>query len=274
MGAFLYFVPDAVGREKFLTGRATVFGGDAETVPRGVNAGPDGGPGTLIAVNPRAGKSAKAFIPDEQVWHRAPGRDWFFGWLKADPPSPEGLIRERPLPGHPVRLGDGKQWTIPVARFATGEIVLPKAMGLDESGTFGLRPLPEFSYLAAGAETFWQALTGGDELVQIEFEEFWPVVVEALRLNYRVGQEEASVLGLVTTTNIWEALRALIDWPTVEKFLKEQAAQKKTPETGGSSSSGSGVTDSPPATPPQSPTLNSTSTGDDAATDAKNAKNG
>jgi len=262
MGAFLYFLPEAMAKEKFLAERAPIFGPNCPVATRSVNAGPEGQPGTLIAPNPGPGRDGKAFLPTKQVWHRAPGASWFFGWLKDDPPSPEGLARESTLPGHLVCLGDGNPWQIPVARFATGEIVLPKALGLDAAGNFALRPLPEFSYLADGAEKFWQAWSGAakGEMVTIDFEKYWPIAVEALRLNYRVGAQEVSVLGLVTTPNLWDVLKALIDWPTVEKFLEEQEAQKKTSDDpGAGSSTGSGVTDSPGTTPPVSPTLNSTS---------------
>jgi glutaredoxin-related protein len=52
----------------------------------------------------------------------------------------------------------------------------------------------------------------------------------ALQLNYRLGFHEAVLLGLLTDGAIRQLLRALVDWPTVEKII---AAEKKTAGTPG-----------------------------------------
>jgi hypothetical protein len=67
------------------------------------------------------------------------------------------------------------------------------------------------------------------------------IALEAIALNYRVGKFEQSVLEIVDSRNVMDALRAIIDWPKVAAAID---AQKKTATAPTSNSSPPGGADS------------------------------
>jgi hypothetical protein len=179
-----------------------------------------------------------SFQPACQDWTEiVPGKLWL-GLDKFEPTRPEDLLRHsgrrevdgRPLPavaGHAVRLGDRRDWTVPVVRRpAFGHGVdgtgLPQVCGWDPEGKFTGQVRPEYAALwEASARLVPVFFDGGDEPLE------WLVAqaVEALAINYRVDRALASALGLLDSQN-WEAVAgAMVDIPT---FRALAARQKKT----------------------------------------------
>jgi len=262
VSGFLYYLPEKLPTDAFTERRSGVFGPSASLKRRSVDGGPDKETGAVVTLDRPGIKAPRCgYFPETQAWHKAPDAEWWLGVETDARPTPADLIRPEPLSSHAVLLEDAATWQIPIALYMNGEIALPRALGVGDDGKFSMRPLVRYSYLSEQATKFWQVWTQPEaDQVAINFEEVWPVAAEALRCNYFLGPEEVSLLGLVTTQNIWNILRALIDWPTVLRLQAElaEANQKKTsvgiPD---GSSSNSGVTDSPEAMSPPLPTSNS-----------------
>jgi len=151
-----------------------------------------------------------------------------------------------------VTLADGNEWLVPVARAFAQGVRLPAAMRLGPNGEILYEILPRYMGFAARVERFWaeffEALSaepaaagasGREPSGSITERELFDLAVEALGLNYLLGQWEVSHLGLLSTLALPIVLRAIIDVPTVERVMRERgaaAAQKKsTEECAGSS---------------------------------------
>lgn len=238
-----YFVPGWQGAT--LERLATIGLGHAFDRPPVVGIaprGPDGGQGVIL--------TAEEVRRAEWEWTRAPGRSWWVGtWGET---QPEGLARARQIAGHRVRLEDGHEWLVPVARsFAVGS-VLPQRLVLGEDGkTWEGRPLARFVAISARAARVARVLF--DELEEGEgplvvLGEGADIAVEALAINYRIGPVEAAALGLLSEPAVFEVCKALVDWPTIERVLREreEAATGRVPFDGADAgpSTADGVEDS------------------------------
>lgn len=269
MAGFLYYIPEGVKPDAFLRGRADVFGPKASAARRGVTKGPDEKPGTIIVLEGDH-KPAVRYIPDEQQWQQAPGREWWLGMVKAATPTPADLARAEQHPSHPVRLQDGNEWLIPAVTLweqhdgaPAWTNALPHQLRMRADGKTEAVPLPCHAWLIEQAERLWRALYAAqDGVATIDIDDEWRIAIEVLRMNYHVGPEEVSVLNLLTTANILGIFRAIVDLPgylEIMTALQEAEAKKVPAGAGDTSSTGSGETAKPPDTDQPSQTLNSTS---------------
>lgn len=221
MSGFLYYLPESKdgAARAWLKDR---FDAAAET--RVTEQGPDGQPGVCCCLDndrkPRLG-----YYPETQRWRRFPS--FWIGVETAAVPGPADLIRPSPFHGVDVPLGDGNRWRIPVAR------LLPRQLGLSESGELTLLPMTRFLWITEQAELVWQAVTSADRdgNVSLTVADEWRLANEVLALNYYAGPEEASTLGLFDTHNMSAVLLALVDWEAFRKTLADlaEADQKKSP---------------------------------------------
>ena len=241
----LYFLPNlAAVRAADLdaAGLGGVFRGCPFT-GRGTTAGPGGMPGQVVVAepeNPLARKPAIGYFPDKQTWQQAPARQslgdggWWIGWETASPPTPADLQRREAVGGYAVRLEDGNDWLVPVARRFPSGTMLPERLALGPAGEWVSAVIPRFAKFAEQAERVWvefQRQAGVPEAATAEplsVADEIDIAVEALGINYRIGRVEASVLGLLTTTNKTAILESLIDWPTLiavgEQLKKKEYA--------------------------------------------------
>lgn len=252
--SFIYFFPNPatplIGRAEFEAaglGYALPAAGGVESGP--VAAGPGGSPGLLAAVPPVNGPAVPlAYRPDAQRWRRGRTRwvegkelTWWVGCDTARPPGPAELERETVYPGNVVCLRDGNEWIIPRATAIAPErpSTLPRVLELAEDGDAVLtRVDPRFEALSLAAFGFWLDWSGqSEEKDRQTAAEQLDLAVAALQVNYRVGKVEAiGLLSLLSTTQLGEALRALVDADAVTEFLKKKVAS------------------APPAAPSASPT--------------------
>lgn len=228
--SFLYFVPG--------TSRAVPpqFAHAFETTPAIrdiVGAGPGGTAGKLFA----AGKYLTdadnfGFYASRQTWHKAGGGCWI-GYETDALPTPDQLKRAKTLAGHEMKLGDGRLWTIPVARrFEEGrwQSALPNQMVYDPdtntwqySGT-----VKTYQRLWDIAERWWDMLTDtpdedGTRNVDISTADGVAWATECLAVNYCVGPVECSVMQLWNDSNIGEVLSAVCDLPTLTAWAKKKS---------------------------------------------------
>ena len=94
--------------------------------------------------------------------------------------------------------------------------------------------MPQYEELAEKAQKLWtefadrqKTVTVGDKqevMVTFNIDDDFSIICEALGLGYRVGKYEVALLGLLTPTSTIEALKAMIDFPTILKLLEEDKA--------------------------------------------------
>ena len=240
--------------------------------PRGCARGPDGGQGIVLAHpdHPRLG-----YYANEQVWRKMAGsfdngcRPWV-GYQTDARPTPADLLRPDALVGHPVNLGDGNDWTVPIARrlIPTDDnsnllaaCMLPKAIDVDDDGNWVEGDIrPRYESLWQVATSWWnKAHTVDDDEVdddgvarlRFDLDDIYSGAVVALQANYRIGQTEVAMLGLLDEINVGQVLEALVDWPTAKAWLAELAeANSSKKNEGGRQSDGSSTEPGPSALTP------------------------
>jgi len=260
---FLYYLPAAMRTlpKDFVAARAGVFGAGAGVTFCHTEKGPDEGRGIVCApvLGGRSAPDRVGHYSGEQVWQRTP-RPWWIGFYESRRPMPETLARSEAYPGHKVTLQDGSEWLVPVGRLWNGADPFPKKLRLDpETGRWKETPLDRFARITERAgEVFadlmaaaWSEDEDGNPTVSFNVDT--DLAVEALGLNYHVGAEEISALGLLTSENVGYIAQAFVDFPTW-KILLDARNDAKKKATRPASGTGSGETDSCPATARPGPT--------------------
>lgn len=257
MPGFLYYLPSSKPAAAVTladvraAGVGYAFDGRCE--PRGVTGGPDGGNGVIV----NADGERLGYYPDRQQWRKTPAphhspltAHWpWVGWYLDEPlPGPEDLSRNEQLGGHVVKLGDGREWIVPVARGFTETddgigwyLALPATLELAESGEWTSGPVEErYQPLWAIAEAYWEhfssavrvaagkatAQSGGE--IAFDFQGLPDAAVVALQANYRIGRTEAALLGLFDDKQrkATAVMQALIDWPSWDEIVKKKLDQE------------------------------------------------
>lgn len=275
MSGFLYYIPEQQAQVTLEQLKAGGLEYAFETLPTasGVQGGPDGGSGVILAQEPFTPAHRIRYLPEQQTWRKLPrieacetceGREpcktrelcetcqpWV-GMYRDDPPGPQDLARREMLDGYLLELGDGRQWQIPVAREVcekdgrfVSESALPRRMELSQAGEFVPGdPLPQFASLSAAAaeyyDAFDRALKEDGGKIRFEFDD--QAAVTVLAANYRISRLEVVMLGLLTYGGPY-AVRILslaIDLPGLAEL------QKKTDSAG--SASGDGPSEGIPTT--------------------------
>jgi hypothetical protein len=260
MSGFLYYLPSRSQGLKPAEARAAGldYAIDDRLTAVDVVRGPDGGRGVLIA-NPNCISAAEcANRPDQQTWAKGP---IWIGMAAASRPGPASLARTRQLGGHVVRLLDGADWIVPIARGWVEEdgdahwyhalprrsVFIPPEDG--EPGTWqpggvveAFAPLWELANRwlqaeaeAAAAESHSAEGGAGSASVKasFDFSGAHEAAVEALAVNYRIGPTEASLLGLLSADVCREVLDALVDRPTLVAWLQKKTVLGQARENAG-----------------------------------------
>lgn len=234
MGRFLYFLPGLTGSldagriKQQCPGLRYALSGPS--VPaRGCSGGPNGGEGLLAAYGESGGLD---YQPATQTWCEMAGvaalagggRPWL-GFETASPPGPGDLLREvHCTENHPVTLGDGNSWGIPVVRRYPNGTALPQVIVLGKRGPEA-RIKREYEALYQLAVALAEDLYG-EPATLLDSGKLLCMASLALSVNYRLGPDEISALELLDTQNVQEIAKALIDTPRLMKLWGE--LQKKT----------------------------------------------
>lgn len=186
--------------------------------------GPGGRMGQLESVLP----GTLEFLEAGQTWTALPGQPGvWLGVIDGARIDPAHLARPTQRPGHWVKLGDGSEWLVPVARLRDGGCALPRRRALTPDGSIGWNVEAEFRGLTDFAGRVWDAHMGqaysGTEA------EIDAMCAAALGVNYALGLMECIVLGLFTDSSQRLIAEALIDWPTVEAILEELKKKQASP---------------------------------------------
>lgn len=284
MSHFLYFLADRTSKpsaeELAALGLAYAF--DAAVECREAHRGPDGHAGVVLSASDRG----LGFFPDRQTWRRMDRgtegqRDGenppvspslspsiYLGYSPAALPTPDELARPEPISGHWLKLDDGHHWLAPCARRweefedrLLWDYNFPRRLSYQAGRWAPGEVKPRYARLwelAVAYETAAQAAL--DEApeeasgVSFRFDEIDELAIGALQINYRVGPHELDVLGIYDVAARQQIIRALLDTPTWEQWLKKKLAAAA--RGGASSSSGPAPpsTAAAPVTPPLVPT--------------------
>lgn len=224
----LYWFPKTQGRYQ-AEAVAREHGLDVFTGPCALIAcatGPCGNAGQLA--KPGAKAAERLEYLDTQTWVNCGGGFWL-GWEGAAP-GPEDLARKEKVGGHTVRLADGRDWMVPLARVFPEGTLLPRVYTFGPNGEEVQDVMPRYVGLSRKAEALFERYSSGEGWEFSEDEGF-ALAAEALGVNYRITAYEARALGLFTTQNVRAVLHALYDGPTVEARIEAYLAEKKTPVT-------------------------------------------
>lgn len=248
MAGFLYYIEGAKADLKIEAlrslGLGYAFDTNGDFTASGVSRGPgDLGAGVVLTDMKRLGDRLIGLYPDKQTWRiipRAGDQKLMVGHYKDDRPMPADLQRAEILDGHFVRLEDGNDWLIPVARGVgeiDGELVpydkLPHTIGLGNDGSWSRDgAISKYGALWTLALRWWDELQRGltgdviedsaKVVVSMEFNDIADGAVEALTTNYRLHKAEVSMLGLFSDRSMYQVMHALVDMPTIEAFAKKK----------------------------------------------------
>ena len=139
--------------------------------------------------------------------------------------DPAIYLRDKVFPGHPVVMGGGKAWRVPVCRLHLNRPGLPQRMRFDESGGTVWDVDPAFEELDRFADRFFDLFACQNEESDLKTSDLDEAAIRAITLNYRVSKAEIVLLGLMTTEGRTLACQAMIDWPTT--MAEMDAADKK-----------------------------------------------
>jgi len=193
---------------------------------RQTSRGPSGGGGVIVGVT----SERLGFDQSAQTWRKLPGGKVWFGWWNDAPPGPEDLQRTEQLPGHLVKLRDGREWLVPLARAWSDSGYSPKipaAIDFDESGKLCRGKVePQYRDLEDAASSYADFFFDGGS---VDREQLLKWSCDALAVNYRISRYEALALGLFDDQFLaaQDVLRAAIDWPGLRAiFEKKEAGQQ------------------------------------------------
>lgn len=221
MPRFLYYLPLPGVNRQLLTERGLLdrFQGEGgrmlEYVVASCNHGPDGKMGCVFGL----GASHPAYDSKAQRWAQGPG---FWVGVEDAPPMPEDLVREVGIEGPEIRLADGNAWRVPrihrwdvdlsqhVPNLPKAIVPVPSAPGEYRCET---RVKAEYAKVDEIAR---RTFAGFVEERSVTIESMFADAVAILAVNYRLGMEEAGLLGLLDTETAQTILEAAIDLPTMQ----------------------------------------------------------
>lgn len=244
MAGFIYYFPGVNGVSDDVLkkhGVERVFDGSSVDRVPVLQRGPDGDAGVLAVMKPDHEQGVKAglqYKPHRQTWQEAPQGGYWIGYETDARPRPIDLQRKTMLSGHIVVLNDGESWLVPIARSFPIGMSLPVTLRVGKDGELIVGEVVK-QYVAFGdlAEAHWessvelamQAQSSTEDVVQgRSFDDIWPLAVEALSINYRIGSAEMSVLDCLTTENLSEVTDAVVDMPTIKASM--DAKKNELPE--------------------------------------------
>ena len=240
MAGFLYFLPNQAGVNEGILKRFKLDDRFdlAGLSCRQCDRGPGGMKGAVIGYDQ---KRTIGYYPDQQEWHEAPATDYWIGRWTDAPILPADLMRQETRPGHEVKLGDGHQWLVPVARlWPSGQSAFPEKLVLGAGDEWVREPYGPYVELCQNAERVWRRVMIDTGLIvseeidprekPLDDVEAVGIAIRALSVNYRIGRVEASELGLLTTTDegtIIAILEVFVGLPDLVAINKAMEIAKK-----------------------------------------------
>lgn len=258
MSGFLYFIPFKTGLQKKdieEAGLADVMY-NIDFIQRHAADGPSKTGGCVCVPKyidddsvPKVG-----YFPDRQDWAEANGGKYWIGTEIKKPVKPEDLRRGEFIDGYEMKLNDGNTWTIPIARIFDGGTSLDSEIILGPNGELVSEIIPRYVKFGNMAEKIWNILkkviiSESDDIPENQLSnlEIWKICIEALSINYIIGQWGVSKLRLLTKFNQTDILHFIVDYPKMKAVSDAQYEAHKKKRSAGtpiSSESKDGITTS------------------------------
>lgn len=181
------------------------------------------------------------YRPQAQRWDRvAPGV-----WIGIEPALaiPERFARPAQFAGYRRKLGDGREWVIPVANPWAPSCALPSHDVLRD-GEWVRQISDQYRALCAEAADLAErvrcaflARPGGAPAVDVPDGQLRDLLSRVLGLNYDLTIEEMSALRLFGPEVYWPAVAAFLDWDAMQANILAavEAARSGQPPFGGAS---------------------------------------
>jgi hypothetical protein len=255
MNGFLYFIPNvtAVGADRLEALGLSAIIGRHYSQSFCDSGGPGGAGGVMVRAGgvttpPRYRPAAQNWWPIAARGHRgtedtepdkaessklkAEGNGqppaYWIGLEKASPPGPADLVRDEPLPGPELTLGDGNGWIVPVIRLASGVPTLTMKAALRPDGEIGYSivdaELPLWE-LASRIFASFVASGTGEPASPMTRAQATEAAATVLAINYRLSAREAAALGLLNDRSVTAIMRAAVDFDAFVAMCR-QAAQE------------------------------------------------
>jgi hypothetical protein len=189
-----------------------------------VRPGPAGMMGTVLCW--RHASNRPGYRPECQAWQPAKpdktrGLSAGRFYLCLDETAPETLAREKAAcldGGIPVRLADGREWTLP------NGTRMPVRFALDDQGQVIRLPTRKVEKIYERTLWAYRSLeTYAREGTPVPCEEALAYLAEMLSINYRVNLEICLALGLFDESNFVRAMAYTTDLPKLQMIGAETA---------------------------------------------------
>lgn len=193
--------------------------------------GPDDGNGVLVSFSNRDYPEAmprKLLKASEHDWTPAkPDPDkglaakrFWLGKPKGQRVQPEHITRPKLYHSEAVKLADGQEWLMPIAR------QLPHAFRLDDEGRLARQVRPEMVDYFDASQRFYDMFVNldADKTMDTVFEGGWSFASRGLGMNYLVNRDILDWLSLVDDTCFFWLIGASFEMGR----MREIEAQKKT----------------------------------------------
>ena len=196
---------------------------------RPVTNGPGGQHGLIVSLS----DEYCGYYKDLQEWKQEIDTEYWVGMWRDKPPTPDTLARENQIAGHWLRLEDGHDWLLPLARHWSefdGEVkyerTLPArltrtATGEWRSGDVKIR----YRELWRLATELMAAIAEG---TVGQFTEYDNLVIECFQCNYRVSAIELDLLGVYDDHVRQRVPGILLDLENFNLLLKKKLATLDT----------------------------------------------
>lgn len=211
-------------------GYAFEKGGGFTVVELMPGKGPDGCSGFIVCRS----MFSPSYKPSEQQWFKHHDLDGvWFGWDQK--PTPSQLRRPDAIKGHNVKLLDGNQWEIPVARKLARQNVLPHAADLDEEGKWiqgqVLAKFFKLDFIASDLYDRWAKSKG--DTIDLPADPL-NMLSDIVSFNYFVGSRELAAMQVFQfdADFIWAALRLVIDLPGLDELVKKKVLDISSTQPG------------------------------------------
>lgn len=254
MPRFLYYVNNqrvTMTTPEFRDGLGlSHIAGEDDQVENRQCMGPEGN--GLIFARKSGGEGLLKYDAATQEWFKCDGGKWWLGAVNGQTPSPDDLQRPDAVGGHPIKLGDGQTWTVPVVT------ALPAAFGLRD-GQIDFIGMDRYEGLRGDADRVYQklmddaAVQAGDSpesVSSLTIGDGFEIACRALAINYRVSKWELACLKVLTNANIYDVMEAIVDMPAIKAAAAASGSKKNADpsDTPDDSDTNSGSRDSHPDT--------------------------
>lgn len=163
------------------------------------------------------------YAPEEQDWEQLSERLWI-GVDKNERPCGNDLKRKRQYAGYDIELADGCTWTVPVIRRQDGSTELPVDMSFGSDGRLAEVIKDAYRQIWNDTESIAECYFSGN-FTGVDKSKAFDIAIRALGLNYRFGHAEQRITKAVDSTNYFDILSLVVDYP---RFMAVRAMEKKS----------------------------------------------